>query len=233
MEKKKYFLFSDLHGNLKYLSKALEEKGFDLENENHILISLGDNFDRGNENLMVLRFLKHFNDLNSLLMIRGNHDDFLLNFLLGKDDGIFNVRYNGLGNTLIELSDKDSNTTEKIRDSINKNHPYLISLLKNMQEKIEIGNKVLIHAGYSYDLIKSRWYIDNFADTVKFINEFDTGDRVYIFGHFHSERLNLFYHGKISSDIFYYKNFIGIDTHTLKNKKVNILVLDNLGNILK
>src|SRR5690554_1772571 len=160
MDKKKYFLFSDLHGNLEYLSKGLEEKGFDLEDKNHILISLGDNFDRGNENLMVLRFLKYFKDLNRLLMIRGNHDDFLLDFLVGKNDGIFNVRYNGLGNTLIEFSNPESNTTLKIRESINKNYPFLIPLLLSMKDKIVIGDKVLIHAGFSYDSIKSRWYID-------------------------------------------------------------------------
>ena len=233
MSKKKYFIFSDIHGNLKALSKALEENGFELDNENHILISLGDNFDRGNENLMVLMFLKHFSDLDRLLMIRGNHDDFLLNFLLGKDNGIFNVRYNGLGRTLIEFSDEDSNTTEKIRNSINKNYPFLIPLLENMKDKIEIGNKVLTHAGYSLDIRDNTWFIDNFSDTAKFVYKYDPKDKIYIFGHFHAERLNLIFKDKKSNEIFQYRNFIGIDGNTYRNNKVHIIILDELGNIIK
>ena len=41
----KYFVFSDIHGrSLKELKEKLIEVGFDENNPNHILISLGDLF---------------------------------------------------------------------------------------------------------------------------------------------------------------------------------------------
>ena len=46
----KYFVFTDIHGFYSILKKELIKQGFDENNENHMLISLGDNFDRGNEN---------------------------------------------------------------------------------------------------------------------------------------------------------------------------------------
>src|SRR5690554_2802150 len=161
---KKYFVFSDIHGNLKPLIKALDEKGFELENKNHILLSLGDHFDRGVENLAVLGFLKLFDKKNRLIMIKGNHDDFLRNFLTGKDNGVFNIKYNGMGNTLIEFADEKANTIEKIRNSILQKHPYIMNLLDKMVDKFELGKYEFIHAGYTFDESKG-WYIDNFAKT--------------------------------------------------------------------
>jgi len=39
---KKFFVFSDVHGFYKELMKALDDKGFDMENPNHYIISCGD-----------------------------------------------------------------------------------------------------------------------------------------------------------------------------------------------
>ena len=50
-----------------------------------------------------------------------------------------------MGSTLIELADKDANTIEKIRDSINENHPYLIDLLSSFIDQFELGKYVFTH----------------------------------------------------------------------------------------
>ncbi|MBN3490624.1 metallophosphoesterase [Acholeplasma equirhinis] len=226
---KHYFVFSDIHGNLKPLVDALDQKGFDLENENHILISLGDNFDRGIENIDVLGFLKYFNRLNRLIMIRGNHDDFLLDFLTGKSDGLFNIKHNGLGNTLREFSDPNAKTIEEIRDSINRRYPFLIELLESMVPKFELGKYEFIHAGYEYSNEKD-WYIYNFANTPYFIKYFKPYDKTYVFGHFHVQALNYYELGKESDEPFRKKGFIGVDAKTIITKKVNVLVFDENGN---
>lgn len=88
---KKYFVFFDIYGNLRFLVEVLYKVGFDMENENYILLFLGDYFDCGVENLEVLGYLMYFNKLNRIIMIRGNYDDFLLDFLKGILDGIFNI----------------------------------------------------------------------------------------------------------------------------------------------
>ncbi len=226
---KKYFVFSDIHGNLKPLVDALEQKGFDLENEDHILLSLGDNFDRGIENLDVLGFLKYFDRIGRLIMIRGNHDDFLLDFLKGKDDGTFNVKYNGMGNTLIEFSDQKATTMDMIRESIKERHPYLIDLLERMQDTFELGNYVFVHAGYDFSHRRG-WYLYNFAKTPYFVKHFDPKDKTYVFGHWHVQELNYYEKGIESDEPFRVKGFIGIDARTVLTKKVNVLVFDEEGN---
>ena len=46
---KKYFVCSDIHGFYKEWMSSLDEVGFDINNNEHILIVLGDIFDRGRE----------------------------------------------------------------------------------------------------------------------------------------------------------------------------------------
>lgn len=67
----RYFIFGDVHGCLNQLKQALENAGFDRENENHTLISLGDNFDRGGLNRGVFNFLVN---MPRIICIKGNHE---------------------------------------------------------------------------------------------------------------------------------------------------------------
>jgi predicted phosphodiesterase len=70
----KFFVVSDVHSFYAPLKKALDEAGFDPNNENHWLVTCGDNFDRGPESEEVLHFLMQ---LERKILIRGNHDDLL------------------------------------------------------------------------------------------------------------------------------------------------------------
>ena len=55
---KTYFFVSDTHSFYTPLMTALHNKGFDEHNQDHILVVLGDIFDRGYETLEVYKFLK-------------------------------------------------------------------------------------------------------------------------------------------------------------------------------
>ncbi|MBP3321398.1 MAG: metallophosphoesterase [Clostridia bacterium] len=72
--KKKLFVVTDVHGHYTLLMQKLREAGYDKNNEEHLLISLGDHFDRGEESLQVLRF---FRSLERKVLIRGNHEDLI------------------------------------------------------------------------------------------------------------------------------------------------------------
>jgi len=54
---KKYFVASDIHSFTPCI-KELNKTGFDLNNEEHILIICGDLFDRGSESLKLYEFIK-------------------------------------------------------------------------------------------------------------------------------------------------------------------------------
>lgn len=80
---KKYFFVSDIHSFYTPLIKALNKKGFDVNNQDHILVVLGDVFDRGYETLEVYNFLKSI-PKDRLILIRGNHESLYID-LLDKD----------------------------------------------------------------------------------------------------------------------------------------------------
>lgn len=74
---KKYFAVSDIHSFYCALREALDKKGFDESNPNHIVIVCGDAFDRGDYSKSVFEFLKTLKVQNRLVYIRGNHEDLL------------------------------------------------------------------------------------------------------------------------------------------------------------
>ena len=69
----KYFLVSDIHSFYTPLITELHKKGFDENNQDHILCVLGDVFDRGYETLEVYNFLRSLPD-ERLILIKGNHE---------------------------------------------------------------------------------------------------------------------------------------------------------------
>lgn len=71
----KLFVVSDIHGYFTPFQEALDRAGFDPQNEEHLLVFCGDLFDRGSENLKVLQF---FERTDRKIMIKGNHEDLLL-----------------------------------------------------------------------------------------------------------------------------------------------------------
>ena len=77
---KKYFVVSDTHSFATILKESLEKAGFDINNSNHILIILGDVFDRGDETLEMYDFIKSISK-DRLILVRGNHEYLYLELL--------------------------------------------------------------------------------------------------------------------------------------------------------
>ena len=75
---KKLFVVTDIHGHYTLLKSALDAAGFDPHCEDQLLICCGDYFDRGSENLEVLKF---FERLQNKVLLRGNHEDLLLKLM--------------------------------------------------------------------------------------------------------------------------------------------------------
>ena len=76
----RYVFVSDIHGRMDRLKVALESVGFDMQKDT--LVSLGDPFDRGKENIEVLKFLM---SCPHRVIVWGNHDLRLYDLLRGKD----------------------------------------------------------------------------------------------------------------------------------------------------
>jgi len=249
---KKYFIFSDVHGEYDALLESLGKAGFNSNDNEHILVSLGDSFDRGSQNDKVLEFLFNYFSKKRLLLIEGNHDVMLKDYLFTRErnNNTWNLMNNGLAYTISDFTDIDSNII--ISHSINKNEmididivknkcPEIYKLLDHMQEKIVLGNYIMTHAGFSkyfdIDSEKHYWKINNWANTERFVEQFPDWDKydrdkIFVFGHWHTRKLyKKFYKtDSFNDDIFRYKNFIGIDGTTNLTYNVHVLVLTELDN---
>ena len=98
---KTYFVCSDIHGYFNEWMSSLKDAGFDISNNDHILIVLGDIFDRGGQPKKIYEFLKSFPQ-KRLILIRGNHEYLLLD-LVRRGYPLQHDEMNGTYQTLIDL----------------------------------------------------------------------------------------------------------------------------------
>ena len=56
----KFFVTSDVHGYYDEMKNALDNAGFDPENEEHWIVVCGDLWDRGSQPVEVMRYLQGF-----------------------------------------------------------------------------------------------------------------------------------------------------------------------------
>lgn len=99
----KYFVVSDVHSFYEPLMKALNEQGFDKNNEQHIVVVCGDLFDRGFDTIKCYEFAKSLAEQKRLIYIRGNHEDLFIdciNEILTKSSFSLHHEDNGTIRTL-------------------------------------------------------------------------------------------------------------------------------------
>lgn len=240
----KYFLFSDVHGEYTSLINALHAAGFNVMNNDHMLIGVGDYFDRGPENDKVYMFLKIMKELGCIKLIRGNHDDMLLDFLqpTGSKAFVMNIIHNGLNKTIAQLAQQPDaaenfgvliHGADGFRNDIKTKCPQILDMLNDMTDKIVIDNYVITHAGFT--LKDDVMVIDNWTNTERMLEEHQLlldPQFTYIFGHWHAQRLNKKFEVKTDNiDKFVYKNFIGIDGRSNLTKQVPIHIIETDTNI--
>lgn len=163
--KKKIFVCSDTHGFYNEMIKALNDAGYDENNSSHLLIVLGDLFDRGSESLAIYEYLKRLYDENKAIILIGNHRRFLTEYLDGTSLSPFNYMYNGTDETLAEFlhetkpfetwclfNNIESPTIgdfgrwiEIARNQINEEYPELLPWLKSLPYYYESQNYIFTH----------------------------------------------------------------------------------------
>ena len=73
----RWYVCADIHGYYDIWMDALEEKGFDIRNEDHYIILLGDLLDRGKQPRECLDFVYNLINENRIICIMGNHEDLM------------------------------------------------------------------------------------------------------------------------------------------------------------
>lgn len=172
---KKYFICSDIHGDYTALMEAINDNGFDENNEEHILIVAGDIFDRNQESVLLYNYLKKLTDKGKAIVLVGNHHSMLIDFLEcnNLNNCFFNYRRNGMRATiddfshrtygwdttiLLKYSDEEQKNmtdqdwynewalfVEETAKEINEEYPDLLPWLKSMPDYLELKNSVITH----------------------------------------------------------------------------------------
>ena len=134
----KKFVIGDIHGGLKALLQVLKKINCD---KNDTLIFLGDYVDGWSESPAVLNFLIEIQKKQPCVFIRGNHDELLLDWLLGNNENIDEKLWFQHGGEATVLSYQNINAETKERH---------IQFLKSLQDyHLDDKNRLFIHAGFT------------------------------------------------------------------------------------
>ena len=240
----KIFVCSDIHSFYTPLKKALDEKGFDPNNEDHWLVVCGDAFDRGDESEDVLHFLM---SLERKILVKGNHDILLEECCMREFPYSHDVS-NGTRRTIQDLGGAGYGRPfdECCQITWSKLARYR-GLLVNY---FETQNYIFVHSwipiisqngGYcKYDK-NWREAADDRWENAMWGNPFDmhmldlnqTGKTI-VFGHWHVSaghkmlgHCNDEFDGDALWEPCYAEGIIGIDRCTAYTKEVNVVVLED------
>mgnify|MGYP002512390021 CR=1 FL=1 len=230
---KKLFVVSDIHGHYTLLKEALDKSGFEIDNPNHKLICLGDYFDRGSENKLVLKF---FERLKNKVLLMGNHEELLLKlFQTGKVlphnyiNGTIQTLQEFFGKYCIDPTD-DSLDFSGRTSEVNR----ICEFIDETIDYYETDDYVFVH-GYlpqtdyktatKEDWQKARW--TRWSDV--YTGERPLKDKTLVCGH-----MPVFFAKKFDEtrkincpDIFYGNGIIAIDAGTYDSQQINVLVIEN------
>lgn len=234
---RKLFVVSDVHGHCTLLKAALDKAGFDKDDPEHLLICCGDYFDRGDENMEVLRF---FERLKHKVLLRGNHEDMLLKLLqTGKlqphqyINGTINTLKNIFGKYFVDPVDDTIDFSGKTRIT-----DRICAFIGETADYYETEHYVFVHGwlpenagtpearqkASSEAWEKARWVKWN----ERYMGQRPLRDKTLVCGHvpaFYANALDPS-RGKDCYEIFYGNGIIAIDAGTADTKKINVLVID-------
>ena len=241
---------SDIHGFYDEMKIALDEAGFDLNNEEHWLVTCGDHFDRGPKPLEVMRFLR---TLPRKILVKGNHEELLIDCCERGFPGGHDYS-NGTYDTICEMGGigEYRSFDECCTITLAKAHLFLDSMVDYFETK----NYIFVHSWVpliSKDGLPS-YYTRNrqFAfrpdwreasekewQDSRWGNPFDLAekgllpDKTIVFGHWHSSTGWAKAEGRsefgedAKFEPYYGDGFISIDACTAHSGKVNVIVLED------
>ena len=153
----KIFATSDIHSYYKELKTALDEKGFEPNNPEHLLVVCGDVFDRGPGSEDVFNFL---NNLTNVVLVKGNHED-LMEEVWSRGYCQSHDQSNGTLRTIEELSYdyKPFETFDAVRMCEKKLRPFFDKMVNYFETK----QYVFVHGWIPCDKYHGArpWYQNN------------------------------------------------------------------------
>ena len=245
----KFFVVSDIHGFYDEMKLALDEAGFDPNNEEHWIVTCGDHFDRGRQPAEVMRYLKN---IPRTILVKGNHEQLLMDCI---DRGYWHGydMTNGTFQTICDLAP----SAETFDVACNTVYWKVKDLMDLMVDYFETKNYIFVHSWVpliSKDNLPAYYtrnrqfeFRDDWREASskewedsRWGNPFELAEqglnktgKTIIFGHWHSSTGWAKAEGRsefgedAKFDPYYGDGFIAIDACTAHSGKVNVLVLED------
>lgn len=247
----KLFCVSDIHGFYDELREALDDAGFDPNDENVWLVVCGDVWDRGPKPEEVMRYLM---SLPRKILIKGNHEQLLVECCERGYPGSHDMS-NGTFGTINELGGAGSGYAfdECCIRTLARTHAFLDSMVNYFETKNYVFCHGFIPVNCNDNLPpyyrRNRAYskMENWRDANQYqwddaawLNSFDMieqglgTDKCIVAGHWHAsygrhmvEGTSEFGPDADFSPFNYNNQLIMIDGCTAHTGKVNVLVLED------
>ena len=250
---KKFFCFSDIHGNYKAFVDALDRAGYEPFNPNHQLLGLGDYFGRADDTVLgqggsmaIYRYLTSPDHFNVPICLRGNHESILYNAMEVQRLS-YNDIYNGEHRTVASFHNCDA-------DDARYNMPLAVyemaaigveQWIEQMPWYYETTKYIFTHGflpqGYMEQNLSKftagEWHEATWCHTVEELIkdrfcELTDKRKTVVLGHFGTDRLRRDLedsHNKDNHAIWFSEeyNVIGLDATTILSQEVNVFVVED------
>lgn len=249
----KLFVVSDIHGFYDELCEALDNAGFNPENEQHLLVVCGDTTDRGSQPSEVISYLSNLMQKNKCVVVKGNHESLVVECCKRGYPEMHDYS-NGTFDTICDIGGAGGGCT--FEECIDVAEIKFKSFVNKMVNYFETKNYIFVHSfipliskdGLPMYYTKNRkfafnpdWRYAHASDweEARWGNPFDLAekgflpDKTLVFGHWATEHKWAEVEGRkdfdkdAHFDIYYGDGYIGIDATTAYSKKVNVLVLED------
>src|SRR5699024_8504483 len=200
-----------IHGCFDEFRNLMLKTGYQSEKDR--LYLLGDYMDRGPNSKEVIYAVKDLVENHGAIALRGNHDEFFLDWIDDPVEGMHRMTINGGLDTLvsflgeIDINADDEKTWTSWRDRFVAEYEEIVTFMRGLHYYAENDGYIFVHAGIDPEL--DNWKNTNKHDLVWIRRPFLDADldmeETVIHGHTPNKDL----HGK--HDIFYRENKIGID----------------------
>lgn len=228
---KKFFILSDIHSNMGLLFNAISKAKFDIKNNDHHMIIVGDILDRGFDGDKVIRFIEYLIQKNRIQAVMGNHDKFIADIIknnLSLKTVHWNILHNGFIETLqlgleenIHNLEITNDLLKQIRTGFINKYPIFSKWIVNLPLYLEYTNHVFVHGFLDFEL--NDWHHTN-EKTCIWKRGYDLEvpehfEKRIIIGHTPNHYINN------QDDIIFDGKKIMIDGGAASNRQINIYTL--------
>lgn len=239
----KYFVCADIHGYYDEWIKALDEKGFDINDNNNKVIICGDLFDRGHQPKEIINFILSHKD--KFILIRGNHEDLMQDMIDRNKNNAADLS-NGTADTIVDLYPEWMISEFDLKKIAKETK--LQEILDSCIDYYETKNYIFVHGWipiiencYLYDsewrnARPERWKEARWQNPVEMLRyEIFEPNKTIVCGHWHCSAL---WHEqyptkyeefgpKENFEPFITPNMIALDACTAYTHKINVIVIED------